>query len=235
MYKLGVIGGMGPEATELLYHKIIKHTEADCDQEHIDMIILNHATVPDRTKAILEGREEDVISVLKKDISLLSDCGVSNIVIPCNTSHCFFDKLSEGAKTNIINMVEETVDYIKESGRKKAGIMCTEGTLKMGLYKKACEKRGIEFTEPDDENLKLTMKIIYDQIKKGEKGSLEDFNKVTEWFLKKGCDCVLIACTELSVLMSNYQIKDSFLADALDILAVKAVEASGGKLKNEIQ
>ncbi len=234
MYKLGIIGGMGPEATELLYHKIIKHTEAYCDQEHIDMIILNHASVPDRTKAILEGKEDDVISVLKKDIRLLEGCGVSYIAIPCNTSHCFFEKLKEDSDVDIINMVEETVSDIALKGRKKAGIMCTEGTLKMGLYQKECIKRNIEYVEPDEEIKKLTMDIIYEQIKKGEKGNLEDFSKVTGWFKSKGCDCVLIACTELSVIISNYDIKDDFLSDALDILALKAVKAAGGKIRYEI-
>lgn len=234
MYKLGIIGGMGPEATELLYHKIIKNTEAYSDQEHIDMIILNHATIPDRTKAILENREDNVISVLKEDIALLEGCGVSHIAIPCNTSHCFFDKLTEGTDVKIINMIEETADYISSKNRKKAGIMCTEGTLKTGLYKKECEKRNIEYVEPDKEMRRLTTKIIYEQIKKGKKGNLEDFLTVTEWFKNKGCDCVLIACTELSVLMANYSICESFLTDALDVLAAKAIKSAGGKLRNEI-
>ena len=50
---LGVIGGMGPMATELFYKMIIEKTPVTCDQEHLDTIILGHASMPDRTAAIL--------------------------------------------------------------------------------------------------------------------------------------------------------------------------------------
>jgi aspartate/glutamate racemase len=56
--KIGIIGGMGPAATLLFYEMIIDHTVAACDQEHIDMIVLNHATMPDRTRALLSGKRE---------------------------------------------------------------------------------------------------------------------------------------------------------------------------------
>lgn len=54
--KLGVIGGMGPEASSYYYENVIAHTKASKDQEHIDMVILSHATMPDRTEAISRGR-----------------------------------------------------------------------------------------------------------------------------------------------------------------------------------
>lgn len=235
MYKLGIIGGMGPDATVLLYDRIIKKTKADCDQEHIDFIILNHSSIPDRTSAILKGGEEKVIDAIASDLSMLEKCGVSYAAIPCNTSHCFLEKLSEKTDIHIINMISETVEFISSKNLRKPGIMCTVGTLKAGLYKKECEKRGITLTEPDEETENIIMDIIYNQIKKGEKGNINDFNKVTEWFKNKGCDCILIACTELSCIMANYNIKDSFYADALDVLADKSIILSGGEIRNEIR
>ena len=55
MGKLGVIGGMGPEATAFFYEEVIKHTDASRDQEHLDMVIISQASMPDRTHAILTG------------------------------------------------------------------------------------------------------------------------------------------------------------------------------------
>ena len=53
---IGVIGGMGPLATQLFYKMVIEKTDAHTDQEHINMVILNHATMPDRTDAILNDK-----------------------------------------------------------------------------------------------------------------------------------------------------------------------------------
>jgi len=234
MYKLGIIGGMGPDASELLYHKINKKTDASCDQEHIDMVILNHPSIPDRTKAIFSKEEDKVISALKKDVEILSEIGVSYIAIPCNTSHFFLPEVQKGCKAKIINMIEETVSYIADKNIKKAGIMCTDGTLRAGLYKKVCENRGIEFVEPDEEMRKTTMDLIYNQVKKGEKGNLSDFYSVADKFRESGCDCVLIACTELSCILENYKITDAFYVDALDILAKKAILSAGGRLRDDI-
>ena len=64
MGKLGVIGGMGPMATQLFYKNVIEMTDAKTDQEHIDMIILSHASVPDRTTAIKSGETDKVFDVL---------------------------------------------------------------------------------------------------------------------------------------------------------------------------
>ena len=43
----GIIGGMGPMATELFYKMLIEKTDAPCDQDHMNTIILGHATMPD--------------------------------------------------------------------------------------------------------------------------------------------------------------------------------------------
>ena len=66
--KLGVIGGMGPEATAYFYEEVIRHTKADCDQEHINMAILSHAQMPDRTKAIISGEDKELLEAMREDV-----------------------------------------------------------------------------------------------------------------------------------------------------------------------
>ncbi|MDO4545634.1 MAG: amino acid racemase [Bacillota bacterium] len=109
--KLGVIGGMGPEATSYFYESLIAHTVADRDQDHIDMVILSHASMPDRTGAILAGgdREEDLLRKLIEDAKTLERLGASNIAIPCNTSHYYYEQIQNAVGISIINMVEESV------------------------------------------------------------------------------------------------------------------------------
>ena len=65
--KLGVMGGMGPEATSYFYENMIKHTGASCDQEHVDMVILSHASMPDRTACIASGDTENLVRLLIQD------------------------------------------------------------------------------------------------------------------------------------------------------------------------
>ncbi len=232
MGKLGVIGGMGPMATQLFYKNVIEMTDAKTDQEHIDMIILSHASIPDRTASIKNGQEDKVFEILTKDAKMLEENGVDAISIPCNTSHYFWSRLQDEVNVPIINMVRETVLSIKEKNPsvKKIGLLATDGTVFSGIYKKECDLVGIECVVPDEKIQKIVMDIIYNQIKKGEKGNMSDFEKIDIFLKKSGCEAAILACTELSCFKANHELTD-FYVDAMNILCEKSITMCGGKLK----
>ena len=87
--RLGVLGGMGPQATQVFYQRILDRTEASRDQEHLWTLILSDAAMPDRTEAILSGRVEAVRDRLVADARLLERAGCTLLAVPCNTSHYF--------------------------------------------------------------------------------------------------------------------------------------------------
>ena len=113
--KLGIIGGLGPAASVFFYNRITEHTVASCDQEHLDIILLSHATLPDRTAVIESGEDEELIRLLDEDLKTLESLGVSNIAIPCNTSHYFYDQMQSCVSIPIIHMIHESVRYASEN------------------------------------------------------------------------------------------------------------------------
>lgn len=226
MYKLGVIGGMGPLATVKFYDKVVLNTEAHNDNEHIDLIVLNHSTMPDRTRCIIENKDTEFLNEIKKDLEILDKIGVDVVAIPCNTSHYFYDEFKNFANLKIINMIEETILEIKRRGIKKVAVFGTLGTLNSKVYNKYAEENGIEVKELSLEDKKNVMDIIY-KIK--ETNNLE--NKEFVEILNKYCDnetIGIIACTELSLLDICKNINT---IDALDVLVNKSIEYSGAKLK----
>lgn len=237
---LGVIGGMGPLATDFFYNMVIEMTDASCDQEHINMIILNHATMPDRTEAILSGHGERVAEKLYKDALFLQEGGACCIAVPCNTSHFVLDQVAGKIDIPVINMIREgvgrVIDYCSRQGIEKedikAGIMATDGTVRFGLYQKAFAEEGIEVVLPGEESQKKVMKIIYEGIKENRGVDRKDFDDVADELKEKGCSCILLACTELSVYKMQEKL-DDFYVDAMEALAEKAVEMCGGIRKNQ--
>lgn len=235
MGKLGIIGGMGPAASQLFYKAIIERTDAACDQQHIDIILLSHASMPDRTEAIESGDVQPVLDALTQDAKLLEEQDVSAIAIPCNTSHYFLDEIQPSVHVPILNMVRETVLYLQKvmPHVKKVGVLATDGTMRTGIYKKECERCGLEYAAPSDEMQKLVMEIIYNQIKKGGTGNMEDFQKIEQEMRQQGCDAVVLACTELSCFKEYHALDAGFYIDALDILVEKSIRICGGKLKEK--
>lgn len=225
--KLGVIGGVGPAASSFYYSGIIKHTYAKCDQDHIDIVMLSHATLPDRTKAIESGDATELLGLLSKDVQALEQLGCANIAIPCNTSHYFFDQIQSATKVPIINMVRESVRYAVEHFYpvKKIGIMGTDGTIKTGIYDRECEALGVIPVRPSPEKQKLVMHIIYEEIKSGKQGSEALFSDVYDELKAAGCDVIILACTELSVYKEYHEVPADCL-DAMDVLIRESIVRS---------
>ena len=228
--KLGILGGMGPQATQVFYQYVLDRTEASCDQEHLPTLILSDTKMPDRTAAILSGHTEALYERLLRDAKLLEDCGCTAIAIPCNTSHYFVDKLQEDVGVPILHMIRETAQELARQGKKRPGILATDGTIRTGLYQKECAAVGMEAVAPDALTQRLVMSIIYDEIKQGEQGSREKFAHIDRAIRRAGCDCAILACTELSVF-STYHSLPPFYLDAMAVLAQRAVTACGYPLR----
>ena len=228
--KLGVLGGLGPQATGFFLNRMIERTAADCDQDHIDTIILSHASTPDRTTAILTGKSDELLRSMVQDVKTLELLGVSNIAIPCNTSHYYYDTLQAATTVPIINMIKESVLYAKKQfgDVKRIGIMGTDGTIQSGIYRTECEKLGLKAITPSEERQRDVMHIIYDEIKAGERGSKNLFNAIVKELNGAGCDAIILACTELSVYKEFHNVPDVCL-DAMDVLIRESIIRSGGE------
>ncbi|MDP5275066.1 aspartate/glutamate racemase family protein [Chengkuizengella axinellae] len=231
---LGVIGGMGPKATSVFFDKVVESTEAHKDQDHIDMVILNHASIPDRTRVILDKNEETFLNAIQKDINLLEVAGVDNIAIPCNTSHYFYDALVKMTDINIIHMVDETVKHLVETygAGTKVGIMATNGTISSGIYEKSCNKHNIDLCVPDKELQEQIMNIIYHDIKNDLDADTHEIEAIIHDFIfKQDCSCVILACTEFSVIKLSEEAQNHTI-DAMDVLVRKSIELSGKQVKS---
>ena len=229
--KLGVLGGMGPQATQVFYQFVLDRTDAARDQDHIPALILSDTGIPDRTQAILSGETGELYQRLLKDARLLENCGCTAIAIPCNTSHFFADRLQGELSVPIIHMVRETVKVLSsDPGVHKVGILATDGTVRTGVYQRECEAQGLAAFSPPPEVQKVVMSIIYDEIKKGEKGSREKFAVMDRCLRAAGCDAAILGCTELSVFRTYHPLPE-FYVDAMDILAERCITYCGYKLR----
>lgn len=228
---LGVLGGMGPLATSVFLEKVVKSTQSSMDQDHIDMVILNHASLPDRTEAILENKGGAFLKAIKPDIELLEKANVANIAIPCNTSHYFYEEMQLMTNINIINMVQSTIHHIFEQHgtRCKIAILGTNGTISSGVYQKESEKYGVDVLIPDESSQQKIMNTIY-RIKSNTNYNLEELETVIKRLVtKEQCVCVILACTELSCVKLHADI-GKFCVDAMDILVRQSILLSGKKM-----
>ena len=228
---IGILGGMGPEATALFFHKIIELTPAEHDQDHLKIIIYNNPEVPDRTGAILKKNESPVAKI-KEGLIFLANSDVDFITIPCVTSHYFFEEFITSVNIPVLNLVSLTVDYIQKyyPGRINIGLLATIGTYKGKIIESKLKQSKLKTIIPNINGQKNLMESIYGT--KGIKaGYLTGYSKdlivkVTDNLIQKGADIIIGGCTEIPLALKQEDIKVPFI-DSLAVLAEAAVVKAG--------
>ena len=217
---IGILGGMGPEATADLYLRIIQLFQqkygAIYDSDFPEIIIVN-LPIPD----VVENANEQntVKEMLIQGVKKLEKAGADFVAIPCNTVTYYIKEMQSAVSIPIINILQETANEVNNSGIKQVGLLGTETTIKSTIYDNVLDEIQILTLEKPEqiETTKIIMNILA-----GRKNS-EDREKLLEFVQRLrniGAEKVILGCTELPLLIRAND--DVF--DTLDILAKSVIE-----------
>ena len=223
---IGILGGMGPEATIDLYYRIIRATPAKKDQEHIKTIIYSNPKISDRTNAILFKGISPLPELITTALSL-QKAGADFLIMPRNTAHYFIEPLKKSVDIPILNMIKITSKHIHEkfSYHNNIGLLATDGTIRSNIYQKSL-KKDKEFHIPDNKDQKLVMSAIYEHIKAGKLESGKHIlNNISEKLRMSGANIIIAGCTEISLVLKNGDLEIPIL-DPLQLLAEYAVKVA---------
>ena len=224
---LGILGGLGPMSSVYFYKMITEHTAAKCDQDHIDVVLISGASVPDRTEFITGKSVISPLPAMKTGIHKLCATGADIIAVPCNTAHYFYNEMAKESSVPVLNIIEETVKQAKKAGAKKLGIMATKGTVSAGSYQHTCAQYGMDFAVPSESSTKLLMDIIYGCVKCAKEPDAAKLRYVAGELSDCGCDMLILGCTELSLIRAGEICPDCRFLDSLLVLAKVSIEKCG--------
>ena len=224
--KVGIIGGMGPKATNQFLDRLTELTDADKDQEHVRYILYNDPEIPNRIDAYFNNGESPVDSI-NRGIDFMEKNGIQTVGIPCNTVHIWFGQFHR--KINVLNMIDLTVGAVLESGYKRPGILATTATIESGLYIKDLEKAGINPVIPRDESsvMRAVQQVKLGNISEGK----AVLTPVIRQLENSGVDSIILACTEIPVILDSGD-TELPLIDSDRLLAERLIVAAGKKVKN---
>lgn len=237
MYDLGIIGGMGPDATAEIFRKIIVLTAASCDQEHMKICVLNKPQIPDRTEYLINNGPSPLPLIIE-GINELKCLNTRFFIIPCNTSHVFASQFTNQEDIIFIDMIKTTKNYLREHSKKdKICILGTTGTVSAKVYGHGYNADKININYPNQELQAEVMDIIL-SVKANSKTVMQNrvrLIEVIKQIVKEGGDCTfVIACTELSIITSNLKTDSFKFIDAMELLAINAIIKCGYKVNKQI-
>lgn len=219
---IGIIGGMGAAATCDLFNKIITMTDAKSDQEHIPILIDCNTNIPDRTKAIL-GEGQDPVPELVRSGVRLQSMGADVLIMPCNTAHYFYDRITPFFDIPLLNMLRLTAQEIKNREIGKIGLLATDGTIESRVYHEALAAEGIDLVTPTAVKQMNVMDVIYNGIKAANRDiNLSGFYDTIDELFAQGAEILVLGCTELPIAFDIFHI-DRPVIDPTVVLAAAAI------------
>jgi aspartate racemase len=240
VFKVGVVGGVGPAATVDFMQKLVRSTPATRDQEHIKLLVEQNPQIPDRTENLLGGGPDPTVS-LYATCKKLEAGDVDIIAIPCNTAHAFVERIQPYLNVPIVNMLTVSVEYLRTAFPKlrEVGLLATTGTIMSGVYRKALEAHGLKQIVPSDGLQARVMNAIY-----GERGAkagfmsgecIDDVTAAVDELSERGVEVIVLGCTELPLLLPDGEMHSGSgrvvnLVDPTDILAKRCVAYALGNV-----
>lgn len=218
---IGVLGGMGTEATQFFYNTLISFSNAEVDQKHLKVLLFNNSKIPDRTNYILNNTDNPVFELVKT-AKILENAEVDFIVMPCNTAHFFYEQIQNEVQIPIINVVLETVIELKRNYSKSVnvGLLATNGTIHADIYRKTFDKFNINLIYPDKDEQQIVNNMIY-KIKSKQLNVTECLNNLINDFKKReNLGVIILGCTELSLIKNG--ITSGEIIDTNHLLALRS-------------
>ena len=231
---IGVLGGMGPDATVDFFAKLVTASHAESDQAHPRILIDNNPQVPDRTAAI-EGRGPSPAAALAAMAQGLIDQGAELLAMPCNSAHAFAEAIvAVAGEVPFVHLIDTTVEATKARlpGVARVGVLATDGANAAGLYPDAYRAVGIEALLPAGAEQAQVMAAIY-AVKAGRAGDAERaaLREVGAALCARGAEALVAGCTEIPLLLRDGDVQHGGVAvpviSSTDELVASTLRAAG--------
>jgi aspartate racemase len=235
---IGVLGGMGPEATAYFFGLVTRNTRVSRDQDHIPVVVCSLPQVPDRTEAILRGGPSP-LPFLLRGVEALRRAGADFAVMPCITAHYFYPALAARSPLPVVNLLDETVSEVRgrHPGIKRIGLIATAGTVRSRVFHDAFEAAGIEVLVPDARAQKRIMSAIYGRrgIKAGATAGTprNAILDVAAGLVRRGAGGIVAGCTEIPLVLGDEDLPVP-LIEPMRIGALACIRRAGGEARRSV-
>jgi aspartate racemase len=221
---MGVLGGLGPEATIDFLSKIVALTPAEVDQDHLHFIVDCNPKVPNRNNAISGGGPSPG-PALAAMAQRLQRAGAEFLVMVCNTAHAFEEDIRAATSLPFVSIVQETDDEIRREFPKvtRVGVLAAQGCLDARLYDKTLASRGCTVVTLEPSDQRACMELIY-RIKAGDRDPevRAGVRRLGERLIACGAEVVIAGCTEIPLVLADGDLSRP-LIDSTEVLARRSI------------
>lgn len=227
---IGVMGGLGPEASLDFYRQVIERTPAKSDQEHLHLIIDSNPRIPNRNEA-LAGRGPSPGPALAACARRLEQAGADFLVMTSNTTHAFAPEFLADIAIPFVSLLEEAADAVRREApqARRVGVMATSGGVAADIFARPLASRGLERLQLEGAELDAFMDLVY-RIKAGERDRAlgAAMRDLALGLVARGAEVLIAGCTEIPLVLAAGDVPVAFI-DPNRVLAERAIAYARGE------
>lgn len=228
MKKIGIIGGLGPQATIYYYQRIIDRFQETYDETGFPEIVIESLNLKKCLEFSSSGRWDELASGLAQSCDKLFKAGADFGLIASNTPHKVFDRIAEQTDLPLLSILETTKHYLVAGKFKSPLLLGTAFTMRSDFFTRQLQPVGIQPVVPSDQDIdwihdKIFSEIEFNIINPDTRKRLIEL--IHDYQDDQGIDSVILGCTELPLIMEPHD-TDLPLVNTAAIHADAAVERS---------
>lgn len=222
---IGIVGGVGPQATQYIYSNIIKYAQKRYgahDNDDYPRVLIDSVPVPDFISNT--NKIDSAKAMLIKSVQGMAKAGATRLCIASNTIHILLEELKASTDVPFISMVEQVANYCQLKNFRKVGLLGTPVLIHSQLYEHALTDYNIDIVRPTEDEIALSDKIIRSVLagKTAHKHKQGYINALQNLF-DRGSQAIILGCTELPLAI-NYEALGNRTISSDEILAKAVVD-----------
>lgn len=223
MKRIGLIGGMSWESTAIYYRLINQAVRARLGGHASADIVLRSLDFAPVEELQRNGDWTGLDALMAQAAQDVEAAGADLLVLCTNTMHRCADAIESAISIPFLHIAEPLEIVLADMEIETVGLLGTRYTMEQGFYRERLEAAGVEVLVPEEPDRSEVHRIIYEELVVGriEETSRQRYREVMEQLAGDGADAIVLACTEIGLLVRP----DDALVPILDTIVLHAAAA----------
>lgn len=202
MKHIGIVA-CSAEGAALCYRTIAQEAERHVGAHNHPTVTMHSIPMAAWLPAFDANDYGEVGEFMLQSARIVADAGVDFAICPDNTCHLSWSYFIDRSPIPWLHIGEVVAAEARRHHWQKAALLGTRYTMTGPMYRNVFRRNGMDVLPPSEDDQKIVDDVIWQELVHGNfpESSRLRYNEVISRMKSRGCDCVILGCTEIPLLV----------------------------------
>lgn len=203
MRRIGIIGGMSWESTQLYYRVINERVRAVRGGLSSAPLLIHSVDFAPVAAMQAAGDWDGLTAMMVAAGRDLKAAGAHALAIATNTMHKMADAVADATGLPLIHIADPTAQAVRAAGLGRVALLATRFTMEQAFYRDRLTDAGLSVLTPEAAERAEVHRIIYEELCQGQvrDDSRATYAGIIRSLKDRGAEAVILGCTEITLLI----------------------------------